>query len=251
MNTQPHTPRILIVDDDLDLARSIALIFKHKGYRVSVVADGLSAIQQVQTQPWDIVLMDIKMPGLDGVETYQRIKDIQPNLAVILMTGFADEERVQAGLRAGALAALTKPLNMEQTLQLIEEAVHHHHALALIVDGYPESRAILMRILQHKGYTVACVEDEEQAIALVQQQRYQIIFIELERPTIDSIQTCHTIRTLDPNVTIVMIISHHEKMDALVQAGLQNSVYACLYKPFDIAQVLALVNEIESAKLPK
>ena len=252
MNGTQRKPHVLIVDDDLDFARSTALILKRKGYAVSIATDGLAAIQQVQAIPFDVVLMDIRMPGLDGVETYQRLKNTHPDLVVVLMTGFAEEERVQAGLCAGALAVLTKPLNVEQALQLIESVVARRQALALVVDDYPESCVILTRLLKRKGYAVACAESGEQAIALVQQHRYQIIFIDLKLPTIDGLQTYLAIRALDPNVTAVMVTGYRDEMDALVQAALQNSAYACLQKPFDIAQVLALVEEIENLpKMPK
>ena len=158
MNGTQRTHHVLIVDDDFDFARSTSLILKRKGYAVSIATDGLAAIQQVQAIPFDVVLMDIRMPGLDGVETYQRLKNIHPDLAVVLMTGFAEEERVQAGLHAGAVAVLTKPLNIEQALQLIESVVARRQALALVVDDYPESCAILTRLLKRKGYTVACAE---------------------------------------------------------------------------------------------
>jgi len=248
MNGTQHTPHVLIVDDDLDFARSTALILKRKGYAVSIAADGLAAIQQVQAVPFDLVLMDIRMPGLDGVETYQRLKNIQPDIAVVLMTGFAEEERVQAGLHAGVLAVLTKPLDVEQALHLIESVVTRHQALALVVDDYPESCAVLTRLLERKGYAVACAESGEQAIALVQQHRYQIIFIDIQLPTIDGLQTYLAIRALDPNVAVVMVTGYREEMNALVQTALQNNAYACLYKPFDIAQVLALVEEIEKLR---
>ncbi len=87
--------RVLIVDEDADLARTTALILTRKGFAASVATDGWAAIRQVEQNPFDLVLMDIGMPGLDGVETCQRLKTIQPDLAVILMTGFSVEERIQ------------------------------------------------------------------------------------------------------------------------------------------------------------
>jgi CheY-like chemotaxis protein len=245
MNTNLHSPHILIVDDDLDLARSLALIFKHKGYRTSVAADGLSAIQQVQATPFDLVLMDIKMPGLDGVETYECLKQSHPNLAVILMTGFADEERVQAGLHAGALHVLTKPLNIDRALALIQTALENHKTLALIVDDYPESCAQIARILERMGYRVACVESGEQAIELVRQRHYAIIFIDLKLPTMDGLQVYLALRAIDPDITAIMITGYREEMETQVKTALAHNAYACLYKPFDANQVRQLVEEIE------
>ena len=120
---QSEKTRVLVVDDDADLARTTALILQGKGFAVNVAADGLAAIRRAERNPFDIALMDIKMPGMDGVETYKRIKTIQPDLAVIMMTGFSFEDRIQDALREGALAVLTKPLDVDRLLELIEEAV--------------------------------------------------------------------------------------------------------------------------------
>lgn len=243
-----RTQHILIVDDDTDLARSLALIFKRKGFVPSIAADGLSALAQVEATPFDVVLMDIRMPGLDGIETYQRIKQIHPDLAVILMTGFAPEERAQTGLREGALAVLTKPLDLDHLVKLIEDAIAHHHALALVVDDYPESCVLLTRILQRKGYTIACVETGEQAVARVKERQYDVIFLDLKLPAMNGLQTYQAIRALDARVAVVMMTGYRAETDALVQAALQQSAYACLYKPFSAEQVLALIDELQKTK---
>lgn len=245
MNHQPHTHHILIVDDDVYLARSLALIFKHKGYAVSIAADGLAAIEQVRTTSFDLALIDLKMPGINGIETYQHLKGLCPNLTALLMTGFAEEKQTQAALQAGVLHVLVKPLDIDHVLTLIPAALARHQRPVLIVDDYPESCLHITRTLERKGYQVTCVESGEQAIEAVQQHHYQIVFIDLKLPTIDGLQTYLALRALDPDITAIMITGYREEMQAQVQAALANNVYACLYKPFGTQQILTLLEEIE------
>lgn len=242
---QQHPHHILIVDDDAYLARSLALVFKHKGYGVSIAADGLSAIEQVKTTPVDIVLMDFKMPGMNGIETYQHLKSVRPNLTTLLMTGFAEDEQMQAALQAGILYVLVKPLDIEHLLTLIPTVLARRQRLALIVDDYPESCAQITRVLERMGYQVACVESGEQAIESVQQRHYPIIFIDLKLPTMDGLQTYLALHAIDPDITAIMITGYREEMDAQVRAALAHNAYACLYKPFDADQVRTLVEKIE------
>ncbi|MEW5720226.1 MAG: response regulator [Chloroflexota bacterium] len=250
-SNQSQKTSVLVVDDDADLARSTALILKRHGYNVSIAADGMSAIAQVEHNPFDIALMDIKMPGIDGVDAYKRIKTLQPNIAAIMMTGFSIEDRIQEALRAGALAVLTKPLDLDRLLQLIEEAVARRASLVLVVDDYPDTCATLTKILERKGHRVASAANGEQAIALVKQNRYNIIFIDLKLPTIDGLQTYLAIRELDPAVTVVMMTGYREEMDTLVETALRSSASACLYKPFDPEQVVTLVEEVRQKRHKK
>jgi len=94
LNQQEKT-RVLVVDGDAALARTTALILKRKGFAVDVALDGFAAIQQIEQYPFDIVLLDIRMPGMDGIETYRRLKVLQPDIAAIMMTGFSVEERAK------------------------------------------------------------------------------------------------------------------------------------------------------------
>jgi two-component system, NtrC family, response regulator HydG len=248
---QSEKTRVLVVDDDADLARTTALILKGKGFAVNVAADGLAAIRHAEQNPFDIALMDIKMPGMDGVETYKRIKMIQPDLAAIMMTGFSVENRIQEALREGALAVLTKPLDVDRLLELIEGAVEQRKSLVLVVDDYPDTCATIVLVLKRKGCRVASAENGEQAIALVKQRKYDIIFIDLKLPTIDGLQTYSVIRALDPNVTVVMMTGYRDEMAALIETALRSSASVCLYKPFEPEQVLSLVEEIKQGRHKK
>jgi len=238
--------RVLIVDDDADLARSTALILKCKGFTTSIATSGLVALHQAEQQSFDVVLLDIRMPGMDGVETYQRLKTIQPDLIAIMMTGFALEERVQASLREGALTVFTKPLALDHLLQLLEDAIAHRRALALVVDDYPDTCVMLDALLKRKGYRVARAETGEQAIARIKERQPDIVFLDLKLPTIDGLQTFQHIRQIAPLVTIVMMTGYRDEMNALVETALRASAFACLYKPFSADQVLTVLDAVKA-----
>ncbi|MFH0871340.1 MAG: response regulator [bacterium] len=113
--------RVLIVDDDSSMLHTTALVLEGLGYAVDVARDGDTAIEKTQQADFDIILMDIKMPLMDGVETYKRIKAIHPEAAVIMMTAYAVEDLVAAALEEGACGVLYKPLDFERTVGLIEK----------------------------------------------------------------------------------------------------------------------------------
>jgi len=86
---------VLIVDDNVSLCKTLSLILRHKGYDVATAADGSEAIMRVEERLFDMIFMDIKMPLMDGVETYRRIKRIRPEAAVMMMTAYAVEDLVK------------------------------------------------------------------------------------------------------------------------------------------------------------
>ena len=115
-------PRLLIVDDNPGLCKTLSFALGRKGYAVTTAQDGLEAIERVKERPFDITFMDIKMPLMNGVETYRRIRKIRPKAVVMMMTAYAVEELVQEALQEGAYGITYKPLDVERVIAVIEEA---------------------------------------------------------------------------------------------------------------------------------
>ena len=112
---------VLIVDDDSGMAETLADILSVFGYAVTTASSAVTAVRVVtQTRP-DLVLMDVRMPGLSGVEALKTMKALAPQLAVIMMTAFARDDLAEEARRAAALAVLPKPLDMERLLALLTQ----------------------------------------------------------------------------------------------------------------------------------
>ena len=93
---------ILIVDDNISLFKTMSFILGRKGYAVTTAENGLEAIERVKERPFDMIFMDIKMPILDGVETYKRVKKVRPEAVVMMMTAYTVDGLVQEALKEGA-----------------------------------------------------------------------------------------------------------------------------------------------------
>jgi two-component system, NtrC family, response regulator HydG len=112
---------VLVVDDDSGMAETLADILSVFGYAVTTVSSAVAAVGVVtQTCP-DLVLMDVRMPGLSGVEALKRMKALVPKLAVIMMTAFARDDLAEEARQAAALAVLSKPLDMKRLLALLTQ----------------------------------------------------------------------------------------------------------------------------------
>lgn len=114
---------ILIVDDNIGLGVSLSFILKKKGYGAVTAEDGDEAVEKVKNTFFDIIIMDIIMPRMNGVETYREIKKINPDPIVFMMTAYAVKELVDQARKEGAYSILNKPLDIDKLLDLIEEVL--------------------------------------------------------------------------------------------------------------------------------
>ena len=117
------TPKIMIVDDHQDFRRLLQQILEDEGLDVIWVEDGFQAIQKASVNQIDLILMDIFMPGMNGVEAASKIKEILPDCTVVMMTGYALEDLILNKLLVGAKACLTKPISIQQLLEIVDEVV--------------------------------------------------------------------------------------------------------------------------------
>jgi DNA-binding NtrC family response regulator len=125
MSTQA---KLLIVDDELSVRDSLGKWFREEGYEVSVAESASEALTLLAAQKPDVALLDIKMRGTDGIELQRRIHEIDPEITVIMMTGYASVETAVAALKNGAYDYVTKPLDPDEIAHLVKKALAHKHA---------------------------------------------------------------------------------------------------------------------------
>lgn len=242
--TQPVN--ILLVDDDQSLTRTIGLILERQGYAVSTAGSGLEAIERIREEAFDLAFVDIKMPGLDGVETLCQLKSLRRDLTVVMMTAYTVEQRVREALEAGAHGVLHKPFDVKAVLSLIRRAVSTSgEMLILLVEDDPGTRRTLKNILAHRGYRVGEAASGKCALELVRDNHYDVVLLDLRLPDMNGVETYLAIRALDPKVAVIMITAYRAESHELVHEALSLSVLECLDKPLEMAQVL---RSIEAAR---
>ena len=122
MNTQG---KLLIVDDELSVRDSLGKWFREEGYEVTTVENANDALTRLAEQRWDAALVDIKMRGTDGIELQRRMHEIDPDLIVIIMTGYASVETAVTALKNCAYDYVTKPLDPDEIAHLVRNALRH------------------------------------------------------------------------------------------------------------------------------
>ncbi len=127
--TQLPPDKILIVDDERDIAQILKLHLEDAGYHTSWAADGESGLNLLHSSGFDLVLLDVRMPGISGVEVLQRLKTDNFDAAVIMMTAHGNENLVTECMKAGAADYVAKPFDIDDLLRRIERAIDNRRTL--------------------------------------------------------------------------------------------------------------------------
>jgi DNA-binding NtrC family response regulator len=114
--------RVLLVDDEEEFVRALAKRLKARGLNVEVSGDGESALEKVKHSDFDVIVLDLAMPGMDGLETLKRLREVNPDLQVILLTGHGTIKSGVEAMKEGATDFLEKPAEFPELLAKIREA---------------------------------------------------------------------------------------------------------------------------------
>ena len=119
--------KILIVDDEESHRIMLSAVLDDEGYAVTDVASGREALNEIEQGPFDLVLMDLKMEEMDGIETLREIRKVSPLLPIIIMTAYASVKTAVDALKAGAFDYLTKPLDLDELKVVVKKGLEYYH----------------------------------------------------------------------------------------------------------------------------
>ncbi len=124
----PETKLILVVDDDPDIHQLLCAALRSPDRRIDPSYDGLDALKRIEAEPYDVVLTDVSMPGMDGLTLLERAHKIRPEMPVVVMTAASTPENVVRAIRENAFAYFSKPFTMETVAQTVQRALEASHS---------------------------------------------------------------------------------------------------------------------------
>lgn len=235
---------VLIVDDDERINETLSDLLGELGHNVEVAGDGYEAIDKVKAHMFDVVLMDIRMPGIDGVETYKEIKVIRPEATVMMMTAYSVEELVAEALEEGAYGVMYKPIDIEKVIDFIEHV--EKNALILIVDDELPTCETLIDVLEEKGHRVARASTGEEAIEMVKERGFDLAFIDLAMPGMNGVEVFRALKEVRPSIKVIIMTGYRQVdwVQNLIDEAQKNNACGCIYKPFTPKSVFKLIEGI-------
>ena len=124
----PSAPRLLLVDDEERFRTTLSKLLGVRGIPVAAVGSGEEALAELRSKPYDVILLDIRMPGMNGIEVLAEIKKVNPDLEVIILTGHASVDAAADIMRLGGYDYLLKPCSVDELMDKVDSA--HERKLA-------------------------------------------------------------------------------------------------------------------------
>ncbi len=237
--------RILVVDDEPSMRRTVADILRAEGYSVDAAASGEEAVELCSESGYAVVLMDVRMPGIDGVEAFRRIRRHQEGVRVILMSAYGLEELKHAALDEGAVAFLDKPLDLDKVIHLIGEV---KDTAILVVEDDRRTAEQLSGALREQGYRVTATDSAHEALELIEQIRFDLVFVDVALPAMNGLDLYLAIKKITPTAVAVMIAGIDAEFEGLAQEAVRRNAYTVVRKPLDMDHILDLMERISGGR---
>lgn len=233
---------VLVVDDDVDTCQNLSDILSDIGYDVAVAHNGNEALELIRKRPFDVALLDLKMPGMDGLTLYREIKRIRSGTLAVVISAFINPEQEAAAYGAGCLRVLAKPLDFGTLLPLLKVAILQ--PTVLIVDDDHDLCANLWDLLHQQGYRVCLAHTEQQAANQLRDYKVDLVLLDMKLPCGDGSRVLERIHEVDPETCVVLITGYRQEMAAVIQRALSNGAETVLYKPFEVPVLLDTVQKL-------
>ena len=247
MDGQSTRKTAVIADDDAELRQLVAEYLGASGFDVIEAANGLETLLCVKRVRPDLLLLDIMMPRLGGVEALAHIRKSFPDINVLMLTGVSDDSLRGRALALGARAVLPKPLDLQVLAAMIgsvtpltidapnpaaDTAAAPLPARILVVDDDPEMRDVLKDFLHTEGYATSVAEDGLSALRTIIDEAPDVVLLDITMPNLNGIEALVAIRAIAQTSAVIMV-SGTESLDTARRA-LSYGAFDYVRKPMDL-----------------
>jgi DNA-binding NtrC family response regulator len=235
--------RILIVDDDRLMVRTLRDILSLRGWETDGVHSGEEAVAAIRVNEYAVVLMDVRMSGMTGVEALREMRALRPDLRVILMTAYAATELLAQAERDGALHVFPKPVELERLMDTLDAVIADARCV-LIVDDDADFLRTLADLVAARGYGTLRAGTLDEALALLQAQLPGAVMLDLRLDGLEPRENVLAIKSVSPAVALILYSGHPLALEQTTGSLPPKFIRGVLQKPFPPDRVFELLDAI-------
>jgi len=235
---------ILIVEDETSVRESLRDWLTDEGYRVVVAGEGDEALKLIEEQDFDTVLLDLRLPGKDGLQVLGEARLKKPTIRGIIITAYPTVGSAVDAMKLGAIDFLPKPIDLERLNRLMEaapESADKKRKTVLIVDDEASVRESLKDWLCDAGYQAETTDSGEKALELIKQKEYGLLIVDLKLPGKNGIEVLKEARRVAPDLGGI-IITAYPSVESAVEA-MRVGALEYLAKPLALSEIEKIVAE--------
>lgn len=240
--------KILVVDDEVMMRDMLYNLLTRKNYTVLTATGGEDALLKIKQTPPDLIILDLMMPKMNGIETLQRIRQFDKNVEIIILSGIAIENMDQQAQKLGVSEIVRKGVGVEMFLKSITYAMDKRNAKKtelqkqktskgriMVVDDEIDIRFILEKFLTKHGYEVITAQNGEDAINKIMQDKAnppQLVLLDITMPGMDGMIALKKIKEINNKIGVVMVSGVTDL--EIAQKAMDMGAYDYVMKPFNL-----------------
>ncbi|MEX2111527.1 MAG: response regulator [Gemmatimonadaceae bacterium] len=237
------TRRILIVDDEKQMVRTLVDVVRLHGWEADGSYSGEAAVDAVREREYAVVLMDVKMTGINGVEAFKAMKALRPRIRVILMTAYTASELLAEAEREGALKILHKPVVLGGLIEMLDHAASQSRSV-LVVDDDAAFLKTLQQLLEQQGYSASTAPNLNDALVMLESESPSVVILDLRLNGNTAPETVLAIKRVSPSVALILCSGFTAALDQTTASLPPRLIHASLHKPFSPDVLLNILNEV-------
>lgn len=233
---------ILIVEDDEDFADALAELLEARGHRTTVAGSGDQAFVLHRQQSFDMILLDIMLPGISGLDCLEALRDIEPSARVIAMTGYPSREHVARARELDVLDVLRKPLDVVRLFELLEDT--QPRTVVLLADDDRDFAQSMEQLLADHGYAVILARTGQEAVDRVLAGGVDMMLLDLRLPDLGGLEVFSELKKREAAPPTLIVTAYGKEEAPTIERMRAMTVRGWLSKPVDLP---ALLKSIEAA----
>ena len=247
--------RVLLVDDEAEFLASIHKPLVRRGFEVTTVESGEKAIDLIGARTFDVVVLDVRMPGMNGEHAFHEIKRLRPGLPVVMLTGHGTIQQAFRTSREGVFDYLSKPCEVQDLASVLRRATAQLElrgpedpALAeasmvrvLLIDDETDLLESLSRALGRRNMDVSIAPDGERGLAQAESKVFDVVVLDMKMPGMGGLQTLIRLKEMQPLTEVIVLTGHPSSAQAV--EVMRRGAFDFLMKPVDVAELVRKIHE--------
>lgn len=241
--------KVLVIEDDDTSRQQLVKAIRKEGYEVLAAENGGAGLEVFKKELPEIVITDLKMPGIDGLEVMHTVKRLSTSVQVILITAYGETDTAISALREGALDYLKKPLDLDLLTTALgrarEKIIEHKKSIPfptmLLAEDDGPIREYIARVLEKEGWKVFAAADGEEAINVFEQTKIDIVLLDIKMPKKDGLQALHEMRGISDDFEAIVFTGYGDETSAI--QALRDGAINFLKKPVDLEELVLAVEK--------
>lgn len=223
-------PKALVVDDDATIRDFLTRLLNLEGIEVKTVDSGFKAIEMAKEEKFDIFFIDVRMPGIDGVDTFKEIKKICPEAKYVMMTGYSLDELLKRLEGEDIEAVITKPFEIKEIVAILEEYIREKYPEQIMNVLIVESEEVVSNFFSKlfQNYNVTTVKSGHEALALVKEQNFDLILSDIALEDMSGVELYAKIQELKPASKIILATGDAKKTEGIIKESLYKQIKSIL-----------------------